>query len=238
MSELKIQTSQNVTLEFTAASVGDRILAHIIDYLIFFAWFLIFLLTLGVLGKDLFNTTIGPVSITLFMILPILFYDLLCEIFMNGQSVGKIAMKIKVLKLDGSHPTIGAYLMRWIFRVFDRGLIALITIAVNNKGQRLGDIAAGTTVVKLRNPVSLEDLVTEKTDINYVLTFPEASLLSDKDIVTLRAVVRKYEREGNEDLLEQAALKVKSVTNISTELDDLTFLNKILQDHTHLMTAE
>ncbi|MFC0185485.1 RDD family protein [Pseudarcicella hirudinis] len=89
MSELKIQTSQNVTLEFTAASVGDRILAHIIDYLIFFAWFLIFLLTLGVLGKDLFNTTIGPVSITLFMILPILFYDLLCEIFMNGQSVGK-----------------------------------------------------------------------------------------------------------------------------------------------------
>ncbi|MFC0185484.1 RDD family protein [Pseudarcicella hirudinis] len=147
-------------------------------------------------------------------------------------------MKIKVLKLDGSHPTIGAYLMRWIFRVFDRGLIALITIAVNNKGQRLGDIAAGTTVVKLRNPVSLEDLVTEKTDINYVLTFPEASLLSDKDIVTLRAVVRKYEREGNEDLLEQAALKVKSVTNISTELDDLTFLNKILQDHTHLMTAE
>src|SRR5690606_21050190 len=98
---------------------------------------------------DLHSVAVNIAIVTV----PFLLYHPLFEILMNGQSPGKRQMKIKVVSLDGSSPTIGGYLMRWLFRLVEvfmlRGAVAMVTIAANGKGQRLGDIAAGTTVVKL-----------------------------------------------------------------------------------------
>ncbi len=241
MSQIQIQTTQNVALSFTPASVGDRILAHIIDWTIFIAWFLIFALVASGMGDALFGNKIGTIVFFVFMLLPVMLYDLLFEVFMNGQSLGKRVMNISVLALDGTPPTLGAYLMRWMFRLVDTVIfgstIALIVSAVNGKGQRLGDIAAGTAVVKLKQTVTLEQLKQEEMQEDYVPIFPEVSVLSDRDVVTIRAVLKKGNHENNRDLKREAAQKVKEVIGIQSEMDSTAFLQQVLQDHTYLMTV-
>ena len=78
--------------------------------------------------------------------LPTTFYSLIFEIAMNGQTPGKYLNKIRVVKIDGSKPTLGSYLTRWLLRIIDiwffTGSVAVFTILFNGKGQRLGDIAA------------------------------------------------------------------------------------------------
>lgn len=241
MSKIRIQTTQNVALDFIPASLGDRIVAHIIDWLIFIAWGIVCILLFSGLSMSFDNNDIlGVVFIVLFLWLPLMFYDLLFEVFMNGQSIGKRAMKIRVINLDGTQPTLGAYLMRWLFRLVDTvlfgSIVALITTAANGKGQRIGDIAAGTAVVKLKQAVSLKQLRQESFRDNYQVIFPQASLLSDNDITTLRAVLRKG--ENNQELIEEATEKVKEVMAVESDLDDFQFLKKVLQDHTYLSTIE
>lgn len=243
MSQIQIQTTQNVALSFTAASVGDRILAHFIDWVIFIAWFLIFALLYSGLGSSsLLSSKIGTFVFFVFMLLPVMLYDLLFEVFMNGQSLGKRAMDVRVLALDGTSPTLGAYIMRWIFRLVDTGIlgsmVALIIVAVNGKGQRLGDIAAGTAVVKLKQTISLAQLKQEKIQDDYVPIFLEVSLLSDRDVVTIRAVLKKGRDENNSILVGEAAQKVKEVIGIQSDMGDMEFLKQVLQDHTYLMTVE
>jgi len=242
MSQIQVQTTQNVALSFTSASVGDRILAHVIDWTIFIAWFLIFALVASGMGDALFGSKIGTVVFFIFMLLPIMLYDLLLEVFMNGQTLGKRAMEIRVLALDGSPPTLGAYVMRWMFRLVDTGIfgstVALVVAAVNGKGQRLGDIAAGTAVVKLKQTVGLAQLKQETIQEDYVSMFPEASLLSDRDVVTIRAVLKKGKDENNVVLVKEAARKVKEVIGVQSEMENMAFLHQILQDHTYLMTVE
>lgn len=241
MSKIRIQTTQNVALDFIPASLGDRIVAHIIDWLIFIAWGIVCILLFSGLSMSFDNNDIlGVVFMVLFLWLPLMFYDLLFEVFMNGQSIGKRAMKIRVINLDGTQPTLGAYLMRWLFRLVDTvlfgSIVALITAAANGKGQRIGDIAAGTAVVKLKQAVSLKQLRQESFKENYQVTFPQASLLSDNDITTLRAVLRKGEH--NQELIEEATEKVKEVMAVESDLDDFQFLKKVLEDHTYLTTIE
>ena len=242
MNQIQIQTTQNVALSFTPASIGDRILAHFIDWVIFIAWFLIFALLYAGLGSLLLGSKIGIVFFVVFMLLPVMLYDLVFEVFMNGQSLGKRAMSIRVLALDGTSPTLGAYLMRWIFRLVDTGIfgsmVALIVTAVNGKGQRLGDITAGTAVVKLKQTVSLAQLRQEKMQEGYVPMFSEASLLSDRDIVTIRAVLKKGSEENNSILVGEATQKVKEVIGIQSDMDNMKFLKQVLQDHTYLMMVE
>ncbi|PIO47659.1 MAG: hypothetical protein CMR00_08990 [[Chlorobium] sp. 445] len=54
---------------------------------------------------------LGDVSIAVFVLifLPTMFYDLLFETFMNGQSIGKKPMNIKVIKVDGTQPSFLSY---------------------------------------------------------------------------------------------------------------------------------
>ena len=242
MSQIQIQTTQNVVLSFTPASVGDRILAHVIDWIIFIAWFLIFALVHSSMGDSLSIGKIGMVVFFIVMLLPVMLYDLLFEVFMNGQSLGKRAINIRVLALDGTPPTLGAYIMRWMFRLVDTGIfgsmVALIVAAVNGKGQRVGDIAAGTAVVKLKQIVNLKQLNQEKNQEDYVPMFSEASLLSDRDVVTIRAVLKKAKDENNRLLVWEAAQKVKQVIGVQSDIDDMKFLQQVLQDHTYLMTVE
>ena len=242
MSQIQIQTTQNVALSFTPASVGDRIIAHLIDWVIFIGWFLIFILAAAGLSKTVTDGGIGSIIFFVCMLLPFMLYDLLMEVFMNGQTLGKRAMDIRVLTLNGTPPTLGAYLMRWMFRLVDTGIfgsvVALVVAAVNGKGQRLGDIAAGTAVVKLKQTVNLQQLRQEKIQEDYIPIFSEATLLSDRDVVTIRAVLKKGKDENNVELIWQAAQKVKEAISVSSDLNDTEFLNQILKDHTYVSTME
>ncbi|UOQ52789.1 RDD family protein [Hymenobacter cellulosivorans] len=236
MSTIRVQTTQNVTLEYEVASVGERIVANIIDTLILIGWAAAWVLLLTALGvQD------GAVAIVVVLLvgLPYIFYHLLCEILFNGQSLGKKARHIKVIRLDGTPPRIGDYLLRWVLRIVDMGffggLVAVVVILANGKGQRVGDLAAGTCVVSTRpRPDAASLLAPALTDANYVVVFPQASLLADHDVATIRQLLAKGLERGNYAFLNEVANRVKEVTGVQTDLNDEAFLRTILRDHAHL----
>lgn len=230
MNTIKVLTSQNVELEYPIASVGARILAYIIDFVVLVMFIFIAVVVVQWLGIN--NNIVTGVI----MLLPALFYHLACEIFMNGQSIGKMARDIRVIKLSGEAPSIGDYLLRWVFRLVDTtassGLVAIITIAASNKGQRLGDMAAGTSVIK-KQAVRRKDRVMVSTEEGYQIRFPEVNLLTDKDVALIRKLLFKAQQHNNYDLLEKMSERVKEVTGIQTEIGEWDFLQTVVKDYHH-----
>ena len=240
MPSIRVHTAQNVTLEYEIASLGDRLVAVIIDYVILSAWAILCALVILVpivSGSQPSKSTLGPWVIVLGVLAyaPLVFYSLVCEIFFNGQTLGKKARNIKVMRLDGTAPAVGDYLLRWLLGIIDfqmAGLVAIISIAASQRGQRLGDMAAGTTVVKLRpraaplaNPAPLP---------GYQVVFPQAALLADHDVALVRQLVQQARARQNYEVLNEVANKVKALTGIRTDLRDEPFLQTVLRDHAHL----
>lgn len=60
---------------------------------------------------------------------------------------------------------------------------------INGKGQRLGDLAANTTVIKLKQDIKLEEIIIPQTAQNYEVKFPQVSLLSENDIQIIKDVI-------------------------------------------------
>ena len=243
MASLRVHTAQNVTLEYEVASLGDRILAVIIDNLVLVAWAGLWL---GVLAVTFGPEKMGnsPLVISLLVLLigvPYVFYNLISEVLLNGQSIGKKARHIRVMRLDGTAPRLGDYMLRWLMRLIDTGLpvvggmVAIITIAANGRGQRLGDMAAGTTVVstKPRRPTA-SPLTSPPVPAGYVVVFPQAALLADHDVALVRQLLRQAQLRQDFTLLNEIANKVKTITSIRTGLQDEPFLQTVLRDHTFL----
>src|SRR5690606_11777171 len=148
-----INTTQNVTINFTAATIGQRILAFGTDFLIQVAYTIVIMLIvyytgLGNVIKNLDSWSQRALQVLFFI--PITFYSLFFESFLEGQSLGKRLLKIKVVKIDGYQASFGDYLIRWLFRLIDIvigfGMIGFISIVTNRNSQRLGDMAAGTAI--------------------------------------------------------------------------------------------
>jgi uncharacterized RDD family membrane protein YckC len=233
MQNIRIQTAQNVFIEYQPASVGDRIIATMIDGIIVYSFIIA---CMGIIAS--LNVEFNWVVQALIMI-PYLFYDLLFEILMDGQTIGKKARSIKVVKLNGSQPTIGSYLLRWLIRPIDIlffGAVAILTISLNGKGQRLGDIAAGTSVVSLRRRVGLSDMMVPQTQENYEPVYPQATFLSDQDVALIKEALLVHTNSEEPDirLLETLARKVKGVLQVESNMPPMAFLRTILKDHAHL----
>ncbi|QEC51799.1 putative RDD family membrane protein YckC [Anseongella ginsenosidimutans] len=232
MRAIAIDTAQNVRLEYEIASVGERILAALLDYFIFIGWFTLFSIVISILGLNLSLLT-GVI-----LALPVVFYHLVCEVFFNGQSIGKRTLNIRVLKKDGTQPSLGDYLMRWIFRIVDCGIasgsVAVICILINGKGQRLGDIAAGTTVVRTRRSTRLEDIRIRETPPDYQVTYPEVLTLSDRDISTIKRILKKSVHTGKLEMLKPLAEKVSGIMGIQSNREPYAFLTTVLNDYYYL----
>lgn len=232
MSELNIETTQNVTIAYEPAPTSKRVFAIIIDYIIIAA---VAAILFGIF-PDM------PYAARLAILIVLLMYDLLFELFMHGQTPGKIAMKIRVLTLSGDTPGFVAYFLRWIFRLIEGvtsfGFIAFITASVSTKGQRLGDIAAGTCVVSLQANTELDDLVYIRVPNNYQVQYPQVVKLTDEDIQTLKEVIERADDNISEkvraDLLEYAQNVVIKKLDIQTKtvLSPRKFLETILTDYT------
>ncbi len=236
MAVISITTSQNIELEYDLASLGERMVATIIDFVILAGYIII---------VSMFTNLSGGLDykfgwVYLFLFLPVTFYSLLCETFLNGQSVGKKAMGIKVISLNGNPASFGQYLIRWLFRLVDLWIgsfvLAVIMIAVTEKHQRIGDIVAGTTVVKTRPRTSLQQtLYTPVADTNYAVNYPEVTQLSDNDMQLVKEVLINVQRSGNTPLAIQTMEKIESVLNIKSYHDDpVKFLGAVLSDYNHL----
>ncbi|MDH5609349.1 MAG: RDD family protein [Cyclobacteriaceae bacterium] len=227
----KFITNQNIEIKLELASIGDRMLAFLLDALILFAYFM-----LVVIISESFS---GFSSLFLMVaMLPMMFYSLLFEIFYHGQSPGKKARNLRVVRLDGGAPSIGHYLLRWVLRpvdIFFYGAVAILTIIVTKNGQRLGDLAAGTTVIRLRQSINLSEIRSVRTDQTpHEVLYPQVKRLSDRQIELIRRSL-KMRRDGhNADAVHELALKIKEVLHIDEELPDVKFLYQILADYEYI----
>ncbi len=243
MQHVEIQTAQNVALRYEIAGVGDRILAYLLDIVVLFAYailvfgLLAFVDTVVGDSSDL-TTTLG----FLLFVLPAFFYHLICEVFWNGQSIGKKVRQIRVMRLDGREPTLGNYLLRWITRIVDfwiaNGLVALVCILATKHSQRLGDLAAGTTVVSLKKRRDMGETIFQHTEADHTLTFPQVDQLTDADIEVVKDAYNLLVSDGYTPRARQVGLDVKAGLEhrlgVTTEMPPVQFARTVLRDYNHL----
>ena len=227
MSYIEIHTTQNIGLEYETASIGERFVAAMLDRLLLFFWMMMWGLMMQALR-------IGP-SMWLFIVIfaPVLFYFLLCELLFNGQSVGKRIMMIRVAKIDGTAPSFGDYFLRWVFRLVDNIAVAIVCMMFTSKCQRLGDLAAKTCVIRNKSMANLIKVPEIASD--YTLIYPTATLLSDQDAALIAQIISNPSTVHNRAALKKLADKVKTITQTSSDANDLAYLRKILADYNYLL---
>lgn len=233
---VRIDTTQNVRLSFELATLGDRIGAGIIDIVIMYGY---------IIGMvQMFIHDILPESTTFIVIVffPVVFYHLLFEAFNNGRSIGKMALKTRVVRLDGTEPRVGDFFLRWLLGLLELqigfGSIATFVFLFNGKGQRLGDMVAGTTVAKQKKRVTLEQTIFEEVDEDYTASYANADKLDDGDIETIKQVVESFEKTYSAatiTLLHKTRLVIQDKLDIKgDEKSDKDFLKQIVKDFNYL----
>lgn len=229
----KFITNQNIEINLELASLGDRIIAFFIDMAIIITYF--------VSMSFLYNTFFENSEVVFFiMALPVFFYTLTFETLSNGQTPGKKSREIKVVKLDGSAPSFFNFLLRWVLRPIDfllYGSFAIISIISTQNGQRIGDLAAGTTVIKLRSSFKLSDVGSIQKDPDYKVVYPQVKRLNDKQIEIIRRSL-KMRKDGFEGhSMEHLAEKTKQFLKIDNDVYSITFLYTVVKDYEHLHSA-
>jgi uncharacterized RDD family membrane protein YckC len=253
MLQVKLDTGFNIEVDFMIAPFIKRFFAWLIDYVIQIAWVVIMNKMVRI-GRDVFWEL--PYWEIFLIALPPLLYFPLSEIFLNGQTVGKKAMQIKVIAADGGNPSISQFVIRWLFRVIDFPVWILFAIATGQLPwwtaiflfggigcligtpytQRIGDIVAGTILIDTRNRTSWEDTVfTELTD-DYQPLYPQVMQLSDKDINTLKGIISAVRKKNDYDLSIRIAARIRSKLQIEDNQDSLEFLQTLLKDYNYYST--
>lgn len=235
MKTSDIVTGQYVSITQTPAGVGERVLARLIDMAILF----IYMITLFRLEPWRWiasgNNDVVNLIVIMTLVAPAMFYSLLCEYFMDGQTLGKRFMRIRVVMVDGAAPTLGAILLRWVFLVVDMYFYCLgvIVIICTRRNQRLGDLAAGTMVI--RNPrkdqmrLSLDEFYYASPD--YTPVYPEVQQLSlgQADVISRMLNDRKV---YSDEQVHRLAQKIEQFLDISNhQQTDTDFLQTVLHDY-------
>ena len=239
METVKVNTAQHIDIDYPVAGLGERVGARLIDLALFIFVFIAFMILFSLTGM------LNGNEMTMIVLLIVygagfVFYDLICEIFMNGQSVGKRLLKIKVISLDGSQPTLGQYFMRWLFRIIDFTLSGqvggLVCVAVTENKQRIGDIVAGTTLIKTVPRTNIGHIAFHPVADEYTTTFDSVNQLNDRDIELIHEVLSTYYVTHNADLVYHMAAKVKDLLsiNIPEGMNELDFLKTIITDYSQI----
>jgi uncharacterized RDD family membrane protein YckC len=218
MQSIDIQTTQNVTINYELALLRDRILAFSLDFIIVLAacFFLILLFLVWMLpsmGLDLDQ------EIWYLFVAPVYtFYTLTLESLCNGQTVGKMALQIKVIRIDGKQAKFLDYLLRWCFRLLDIwfsfGALATVLISSSPKSQRLGDIVANTAVVKASPNlfVSLKDVLKINTKETYEPLYPMVKHFKEADVLLMKQTLERYKKYRNTAHKEALSLLVQRIS--------------------------
>lgn len=237
MSVIRIETTQNVFIEYNLAGLGERILAFIIDLIviILYIWATMYIFGVILLLKNYL--------LYIFLYLPISLYSLVQEVFFNGQTIGKRILRIKVITVRGKQPSLTQYIVRWLFRIVDiwsnLGIVGIAVAASNSYNQRIGDLAADTCLIKLKSRTELsKQLIIPEFHQLYEPKYTQVVLLSDTDINLVKEALLTHKKYKNEEILSAFSNKIKEVLKITTNDNDEKFLNRIVKDYTYLTSKD
>ncbi len=233
MNQFQIETAQNVTIDQNSSNLGERMLAYIIDSIVITIYTILSMLLLVYIEVDFEDFW----ALYLLVGLPAFLYYVLLETFTDGKTIGKGLMNLRVVKLDGSKPNFGNYFVRWILRIVDvvltSGAAAVITILIRGNGQRIGDIAAGTTVISERKKVSLKDTLLKEIPGDYKPQFPQVTVFKDGEIQTIKELYEKAKRNGNHNVIVSLDKRIKEVMEVTTALKPIEFIDVVIKDYNY-----
>lgn len=235
MTQISINTTQNVDINFEVAALGDRFAAYILDSLIKIAYIIFMNKLVFSFERTNFDNW-SMIALTIIVYSPVIFYSLILETFLEGQTIGKKSLGIKVVKLDGYQAGISEYLIRWIFRLIDISgsfyIIGLVSMITSKKMQRIGDIAASTAVISLRNKINISHTIFQNLEQEYVPRYPLVIKLSDNDMRIIKDTYISAKKNDDILLLDKLADKIKDVTGIiQQEKNVKAFIDKIIKDY-------
>jgi len=130
--------------------------------------------------------------------------------------------------------------IRYIFRTVDfvltLGVGAIISVALTENKQRIGDIVAGTTLVKTKSKTTQEDLTYVETEASYEPVFKEVLMLKDEDISLIHEVINMYHKTGNFSLIDNTGNRIKAHLDIEIPqgMGMYKFLQTIIKDYSHI----
>ena len=233
MDNFQIENAQNVQISQNVSGIWERILAYLVDALILLSYSIIMILVMSGLGLS------NGEEWVLFLVLglPLFLYFLLFEVLWNGRTPGKAALLLRVVKLDGSKPTFSSYLIRWLLRIVDitltSGSVAVITILMNGKGQRLGDLAANTTVISEKPQAWLHQTLIMDIPEDYSPKYPQVTVLSDKDIQDIKDLYRDALKNHNHKIVRSLSLKVSALMEVTPEQNPVDFVATVIRDYNY-----
>ncbi|WP_063773579.1 RDD family protein [Streptomyces rubellomurinus] len=148
-------TGEAVVLDLQTAKLPSRALAIVLDLLVEFAALLLVTLVLSVALVGLDRAALAAVGLGL-MVFFLVGVPVMVETLSNGRSLGKAALGLRVVRVDGGPVRFRHSLVRGLVGFFEliafTGCPAMITSAVRADGNRLGDVFAGTVVIRDRTP--------------------------------------------------------------------------------------
>lgn len=140
---------EKVVISYRLASLGQRILAHFLDLVVFYGLYALFLVYAGSVLAG-FDIVIAFSLALLIGSLGVFVYFCAFEALWNGQTPGKKALSLRVRMADGTAITPRAALLRNLLRPADllpgTYLLGMVVMFVSEKSQRIGDLVAGTVV--------------------------------------------------------------------------------------------
>lgn len=171
---LDIHTPENVAFGYQVAGLGSRFLSTLADtLLILLLQIVVFVTYLIILNALEIDPTASAWVAAIFGLIFFVFfwgYYILFEVFWNGQTPGKRWAGLRVIRTDGTPITISEALIRNLVRVIDflpaMYGAGIITMFIDERSRRLGDLAAGTLVVHDRAPLSVQSL-SEKRAVSF-----------------------------------------------------------------------
>ncbi len=231
---IEISTEQNVVLSYELGTVFQRYVAGLVDSVIIWG--------LSLIRLAIFPSVSGLANLVGFTLLFIWLYHLLVILFFGGRSIGMRAMGLRVVSLSGKSLEFSDYFLRWIIRPIDISIsatsVGLFSMLSSEKRQRLGDILAGTAVVKLqpKSHFTLRDILEfhqtkEVTEVRYpgVKYMEEANMLFIKNLLNNNL---GYSPEVQREAIYQATLKFAELLQLETiPNDNRGFLVQLVNDY-------
>jgi len=243
MASIEIKTTQNVTIEYDLATVADRIFAYILDFVIVLVVnyviiaILLFFMESVIMDSGGAQRFLGQLMF-LFLFIA---YHFLFEVVKNGQSIGKMALKIRVVRLDGRTPKLSDHLLRAFLQIvdgiFSLGILGALLISSSPKRQRLGDLAANTAVIKNEpvSAISLHDILKINTLDNYEPVYLEVKNMKEADMLVIKRVLTRYQAHPNDattQIVRDTVTKLTQILDLPQEPPKkLEFLKTLIKDY-------
>ena len=185
---VRISTPEGVDVELTLAGIGSRFIAALLDLLIQGSVLLSSAFALGVLGGN--GTGLAQAAFSVIFFLVFFGYDVLFEVRSRGRTLGKRWTGLRVVRTGGRPITFVPSCVRNVMRVVDIlpsfYAIGMLSIFVTARNQRLGDLAAGTLVVRERPGGMRQRAAVEVPSAAHTNDGWDVSAVSAQDIGTVR----------------------------------------------------